>query len=181
VAADGLPAEVALVLRDVYGECELVEGLFEKETPCPRAAAPARQISSRSYAPTIGIVVGVEGKVAEPFGTTVAEWNDGSPGKRARLADLCERLGLDPTAVDELRYQLLHRTLATLLEANRYGVSDAVMLVHSFHTRHASLADYAAFADALRLTGAAPGRLTSPTTLDGITLRLGWVRSSLSG
>jgi integrase len=68
------------------------------------------------------LVVGVEGKAREPFGTTVAAWNNGGWGKRTRLADLCERLDLDPEAVGELRYQLLDRTLATLLEAARYGV-----------------------------------------------------------
>ena len=40
-----------------------------------------------------------------------------------------------------------------------------------------SLDDYRAFAEALAMTDADPGRLTSPLVLDGITLRLAWVRS----
>ena len=123
------------------------------------------------------LVVGVEGKAREPFGTTVADWNNGGWAKRTRLADLCERLDLEPEEVGELRYQLLHRTVATLLEAARYGVVDAVMLVQSFDTGDASFGDFDAFAEALGLTDAAPGKLTAPMTLDGVSLRLGWARS----
>lgn len=178
VAADGLPAEVDAVLGAVYGKCELVEGLVEKETILPTPGrASQTDLLALLRTDDRYLVVGVEGKAREPFGTTVAAWNNGGWGKRTRLADLCERLDLDPEAVGELRYQLLHRTVATLLEAARYGVVDAVMLVQSFDPGDASFGDFRAFAQALGLTDAAPGKLTAPMTLDGVSLRLGWARS----
>jgi hypothetical protein len=179
--ADGLPAEVDRVLRRVYGECELVEGLFEKEAILPTPGRPSQtDLLALLRASDRSLVVGVEAKAREPFGETVANWNDGGWGKRTRLEDLCVRLGLDSAAVGDLRYQLLHRTVATLLEAARYGVADAVMLVQSFDSRSSSLGDYRSFADALGVTDAEPSRLTSAKVLDGVTLRLGWAWSPIS-
>jgi hypothetical protein len=178
VVSDNLPSEVADLLRDSYGECELVEGLFEKETVLPtRGAGSHTDLLLLLKAATGDVVVGVEGKVREPFDKKVREWNDGGWGKRTRLADLCRRLDLDPAAVGELRYQLLHRTVATVLEAARYGAADAVMLVHSFDPGDASFEDFRAFAEALGLSDAAPGKLSAPIALAGINLRLGWARS----
>ena len=42
-----------------------------------------------------------------------------SSGKWVRLKSLCETLGLDTKDVMSIRYQLLHRTVAALLEAKR--------------------------------------------------------------
>src|SRR5690349_9123022 len=94
---------------------------------------------------------------------------------KARLVVLCGRLELDLSTVGSLRYQLLHRTVSALLEARRYGAADALMLVHSFDPKNSSLDDYQAFAAALGLGEARPNAITSEKTLEGITLRLGWV------
>ncbi len=119
-------------------------------------------------------VIAVEGKAREPFGPLVADWND-TPGKQARLDDLCKQLGLDPSVVGSLRYQLLHRTVSALLEARRYGAREALMLVHSFDAADSSLDDYQEFAAALGLTDAAPNAITDSTLRGDVTLRLGWV------
>lgn len=122
-----------------------------------------------------GLGVIAVGKAREPFGPRVSEWNDG-PGKQARLDDLCARLGLDASAVGHLRYQLLHRTVSALLEAERYGAREALMLVHSFDPADSSLDDYRAFAGALGLADADVGRITTAVERDGVSLRLGWVK-----
>ena len=81
-------------------------------------------------------VIAVEGKVAEPFDELVSAWND-SPGKAYRLERLCASLGLSVDAVGDIRYQLLHRTVSAIHEAQRYRTERAIMLVHSFSARDA--------------------------------------------
>jgi hypothetical protein len=66
-----------------------------------------------------------------------------------------------------------------VLEAERYGASEAVMLVHSFDPADGSLEDYRAFAGALGMTDVKIGALTSPVELSGLTLRLGWAKAPL--
>ena len=99
-----------------------------------------------------------------------------SPGKQARLEDLCGQLGLEASGVGRLRYQLLHRTVSSLIEARRYGAGEALTLVHSFDPDDSSLDAYQAFAGALGLSGAEPNAITSETIRGDVTLRLGWVR-----
>lgn len=57
------------------------------------------------------------------------------------------------------------RRVSALLEAARYGASEALMLVHSFDATDASFGDYRAFATALGLSGAEPSGITSPVVL----------------
>ena len=78
------------------------------------------------------IVAAIEGKVDESFGPTVADWlTEASAGKAMRLDFLCERLGLSGETGD-LHYQLLHRTVSALIEAERFHATHAAMIVHSF-------------------------------------------------
>jgi hypothetical protein len=170
---DAVPPEVDALLIEAFGEYEIVEGFFEKETKLDEFGRPSQTdllLLIRAGA-RLG-VVGIEGKAQETFGPLVTE------GRRneARLAGLCSLLTLSPADVQDIRYQLLHRTVATLLEARRYGARDALMLVHSFDAKDASLADYRAFADRLGLAGAGPGQVTSSKVLDGIRLRLAWAK-----
>lgn len=120
----------------------------------------------------------VEGKVGESFGPTVGEWREEeSAGKRVRLAFLCERLGLVGEPDKDLRYQLLHRTVSALLEAERYHARHAVMIVHSFSQSHVGYDDYRTFATLLG--GAAKeGRLVSIPRSNFPTLHLGWAQGN---
>src|SRR6185295_5918518 len=53
----------------------------------------------------------IEGKVSEPFGPALSEWNkELSKGKAQRLAFIQEQLGLIGELPRSIRYQLLHRT-----------------------------------------------------------------------
>ena len=129
--------------------------LPEHETPLPggtRASQTDLLVLARRPAGN-QVVFAVEGKVAEPFGDhTVARWRtqSDSQGRKDRLAFLLGRLGLaDDASVGALRYQLLHRTVAALLEAERFGAPEAVMLVHSFSATAEWRDDYVAFARAL--------------------------------
>lgn len=179
--ADGWPSEVreGFDASDALAGAELLLALPEHETPL-RGGRRASQSDVFALARTRAgeqVAIAVEGKAEEPFGSeTVGEWRtDGSPGKEERLAHLCEVLELtDDESLASVRYQLLHRTAAAVIEAERFGAAHAVMLVHSFSSVSAWFDDYAVFARAL---GARPvsGAVTPARVASGVELHLGWV------
>jgi hypothetical protein len=130
------------------------------------------------------VTIAVEGKVDETFDELVRDWlaapqRDGTPGptagRKARLAYLCTCLELDEDKATELRYQLLHRTAAALIEADRFNARHALMLVHSFSPTSAWLDDYRAFARELGLEAGAD-EIVRVGERAGVELSIGWVR-----
>jgi hypothetical protein len=122
------------------------------------------------------VSIAVEGKVNEPFGPTVAEWvAEPSEGKQTRLAFLAEQLGVQIPPDSPLRYQLLHRTVSAILEAERFRAAHAMVVVHSFSSTHAWFDDFEAF---LRLWGleAKPNQLHSTRLASGRGLHFAWVQ-----
>ena len=107
---------------------------------------------------------GLEGKVDEPFGDLVGDGGRRapSPGRRSGSAFLLRLLELGHVDPDGLRYQLLHRTAAALIEANRFGAECAVMLVQPFSPEHRSWSDFVAFAEALGDRGRGVARWSRP-------------------
>ena len=136
VRAKGIPCPVAAVLHQVadFRRMELVEGFFEKDTDLRSREQPSQTDLLALIGDGDGFaVLGIEGKVDEPFGPLISEWLvNASPTKQTRLSELRKTLGLTGCDVSNLRYQLLHRTAAAIYEAQRYKVRRAVMLVHSF-------------------------------------------------
>jgi hypothetical protein len=178
-AADPWPPVVrdALDRSDLAG-LELLLGLPEHEVPLAGGSTASQtDLFVLARHPSRGLVsVAVEGKAEEPFGETVGEWRStDSPGKQARLAQLLGLLGLaDDDAINKLRYQLLHRTASALIEARRFGASDALMLVHSFSPSHTSFGDFEAFCAGLGAP-ADIGEIHPVDERDGIQLHVGWV------
>jgi len=120
-------------------------------------------------------VIMVEGKVNEPFGPTVEQWQD-SEGKAGRLDFLMDTLGLkNRKALDPIRYQLLHRTASAVIEAKRYHAGHAMMLMHSFNPDSASFGDYVAFLTLYGLKAKPNAVATVPEPVNGVTLHLAWV------
>jgi hypothetical protein len=126
-------------------------------------------------------ILAIEAKVDETFGQLVRDWNDGSEGKKRRLAGLVGRLGLDNKDVGPLRYQLLHRTVATLLEAHLHRATEAALVVQSFCPRHTGFDDFRLFAAALGIPDVERPKLSAPVALDGVRLRLGWAEDRPCG
>lgn len=178
--ADGFPAEVRNALEassepSLHG-LELLFGAPEHEVPLPGGRKPSQNDIWVLARGANGLVsVAVEGKVAEPFDKTVAEWAaTASPGRETRLAYLCETLAVDPGRVATIRYQLLHRTASAIIEARRFCCSHAVMLVHSFSQTHQWFEDFAAFG-ALYGVDIAVGEVRHLVALNGVGLSVGWV------
>lgn len=176
--AHGFPSEVGSVLASAFPSVELLLALPEHMVPLPGGSRSSQNdiwALARSEGQLISIAV--EGKVSEPFGPTVQEWQaESSPGKTKRLAYLLAFLEL-PSVPDTTRYQLLHRTASAIIEAQRFNATHAVMLVHSFSQLCEWFEDYAAF---VSLMGgiAAEDRMVSVGTCSGVSLHLAWVRGN---
>lgn len=176
--ARGFPSEVGSVLKSAFPSVELLLALPEHKVPLPGGSRPSQNdiwVLARSESQLISIAV--EGKVSEPFGPTVQEWQaESSPGKAKRLAYLLSLLGL-PSVSETTRYQLLHRAASAIIEAQRFNAAHAVMLVHSFSQSSEWFQDYAAFAS---LMGSNPAEdaMVSVGARSGISLHLAWVRGN---
>jgi hypothetical protein len=100
-----------------------------------------------------------------------------SVGKLKRLSYLCQMLDLDEPATHDLWYQLLHRTVSALIEAERFNAPHALMLVHSFSQTHERFEDYRAFAERMGVSVTVePNQIVQVGKRAGIDLYLGWVQ-----
>lgn len=173
-AADGFPREVATLLDSAFGPTALLLATPEHKTPLPGGRRESQSDVFALGRHRGGLVAcTIEGKVDEPFGPAVGDWLiDASPGKVERLAGLCALLGLADCPGD-VHYQLLHRTAAAVIEAERFAAGDAAMLVHSFSPEQRWFDAFARFV-ALFGQAAAVGEAAVITLAGGRRLCLGW-------
>lgn len=174
----GLPDAIAALLdtqQDLAGATTLIALPEHKVKLQGRGRASQNDVWVFLRAGASYISMAVEGKAGESFGEQLQDWLKGaSPGKIARLEHLCTTLGSEHPPISTLRYQLLHRTASALIEAERFGAAHAVMIVQSFRSDPASLADYVAFGSALGAS-VSQGQLTKVPRSTGPALYLGWV------
>lgn len=181
--ANDFPQEVRQVFKKsgigLFQNIEMLVAFPEYTTPLPggkRASQSDVFILAKSNERLVSITV--EGKVSEPFGDIIEEWKTRDEGgKEVRLKYLCDQLGLDPTRVDHIRYQLLHRTASAVIEAKRFGASKALMLVHSFSQTNEWFGDYLEFL-ALFDVKAEVNSLVYAKNVNGVDLYLGWAKGS---
>ena len=134
------------------------------------------------------VVIGVEAKADEPFGSTVKKTllaaqkrlarNPQSKGvERVRGLAMTFGLELDRREVLDLRYQLLTLTAATAAEARRQSAQRSVVIVHEFVSaltkaeyRARNARDLRSFLEiAFGRTGAiGPGMIGGPFRIDGL-------------
>lgn len=179
-AAGGFPPEVRSLMATApaLATAELLLAVPEHKVQLP-GAGKASQTDLWLLARTeSGLAsIAVEGKVREAFGPTVGEWlADGGENRAKRLAGLCQLLGIE-TIPPDVRYQLVHRTASSVLEAKRFMAAHAAMIVHSFSQSDEWYEDFETFAAALGSV-AAKGRLVAIPNHDRPTLHLGWARGA---
>lgn len=128
-----MPADIAAMLARAFGPVEPLLSIPERKTPLPGGHTDSQSDVFLLARHAHGLVAcTVEGKVDEPFGQLLSDWYASpSPGKVERLAHICGLLGIADCPGD-VYYQLLHRTAAALIEAERFCASDAAMIVYSF-------------------------------------------------
>jgi hypothetical protein len=180
--ADGLPPSIQTILKSepTFAGSTLEKAIFEKKTSLDMFGRESQTdilaILTTDNGPA---VLGVEAKVDESFGPLVKEWNDYGTGKLRRLVGLLDKLQLKSTVIGALRYQLFHRTVATLIEAEKAHANAAALIVQSFEKGRAGFDDFVAFADAFGTPISAPGVLSAPKQLGDLTMRLGWTENPM--
>lgn len=177
ISAGGFPARVQALLFSApeWKGAELLAGFFEHQTELDTSKGPTNTdlLALCGLADGVGVLA-VEGKAGEPFGEIISKWNV-SAGTQARYDWACAKLGVEPAACLSLRWQLFHRTLAAVLEAQRFRATHAAMLVHDFSPDAGGSADYLAFAKAMGIAEASVNGISEPKIIDGVSLRLAWV------
>ncbi len=172
-AAEGIPAEVQRLLDAAFGKVEPLVIIPERKTPLPGGRRESQSdvfVLGRHATGTVACTI--EGKVDEPFGPTVTQqMAETSSGKTERLAYLCQRLGLTDCP-GEVHYQLLHRSVSALVEADRFAANQAAMIVHSFSPARKWFEAYAQFVELLGGTAEADG--ATMLNVPGGRLLLGW-------
>jgi len=177
-ASGGIPDEIINVLSQAprLKGLECIFSIPEHKVPLPGGVRPSQNdvwVIAKSGKSLVSIAV--EGKVSESFGPTVGEWfKSPSKGKKIRLEFLCDRLGVGFQPPENIRYQLLHRAVSAILEAERFNSDEAVMVVHSFSSTNEWLDDYQNFLGLFELRGGV-GEAVTTKLANGINLTFAWV------
>lgn len=179
--SDGFPQEIDSILNrsDSLRGIKPLLIFPEWKVPLPGGKRPSQSdVWVLARAPKKLISIAIEGKVGETFGVIVKDWKkNASNGKHERLNYLGQCLGLSVCSLDDVRYQLIHRTASAIIEAKRFGASSAIMLVHSFSASDEGFSDYSELVKLFRATAApAPDELVTVQAGNGLSLHLGWVR-----
>lgn len=193
--ADGFPPKVKAVItawREL-ADLEPDTGYVERETPMPAKGLPScTDLLVIAESAGYPCVIAVEGKANERFGdATVAEWRKASPNgdntnRENRLAMILQIIGLShrTETIGTVRYQLLHRMAAAVIEATskQHNAESAILLVHSFASdakqKQVNESDYLAF---LREYGAEETleKLIPLGAASGIMLYAAWVSDTI--
>lgn len=180
---DGLPIRIRDMLQAIPG-CD--EARMKLAVPELRTALPGGNTSSQTDLWILldtadGFVsLSIEGKAEESFADLTSTWlnKDRSDGKERRLEYLRRELGLNEADALKIRYQLLHRTVAALIEAREWKARAAVMLVQRFSRDPERPAktwdDFALLARHLGVT-ATPGVLAETGLCAPMPLWIGWL------
>jgi hypothetical protein len=138
--AKGFPEEISALLATSenknLGASELVLAIPEHKVYFPPIQGHPSQNDVFALGRTTNgklLSMAVEVKVAESFDTTVEKWiKDPTPGKEARLEYLKSRLGIRDKEIGAIRYQLLHRLVSSIIEAERFNAKHAILVIQSF-------------------------------------------------
>jgi len=183
--ASGLPPEITSVFNasgeDHFKNLELALAIPEYRVILKGGARPSQNDVFALLTSTKGLTaLTVEGKAREDFGPTIAQWRSevSDKGYRTRLLDVMENIGLKEAIPGHIRYQLLHRTASSVLEAKRFHCTAGVMIVQSFVESDLEnhFADYVQF---IQLYGKTPakGDLIFLASVNGIMLYSAWVHT----
>lgn len=181
VSQPGLPPEISALLDSCHDPAlsglDLLLAIPEWEVALPGGETVSQTDVMAICRNDSGLVIlGVEAKVDEPFGPTLAEKKSGAtPGQLERIAYLEKELGRSSPFGDEIRYQLLHRTVSALLTARAFHAPVAVMLVHSFSQESKWSEDFSAFCAAHTCSQLAPS-VFEVLGIAGPRLIVGWCK-----
>jgi hypothetical protein len=129
---------------------------------------------------TVGLLsLTVEAKAREAFGDEILErWLIAGKTKlsaknRKDRWDYIRTYLPDSDSLPRVRYQMLHRCAASVIEARRLGCPHAAFVVQAFDTPDESFRDYQLFCEALKIPASRGGM--GATTAAEVALSVGWV------
>lgn len=180
----GLPREIAKILDgvDCLKNAELLFAVPEHKVKLNSAKAPSQNDVWALLKNEQGLIsLTVEAKAGEEFDKTVTGWlnkDEKRQGRIARLKWLCDHLKSVPSeeACALLRYQLFHRTVSALKEAQRFNAFAAVVLIQAFPGAETSEQDFKQFGKYLGME-LERDRLVQCPTHQQPGLFIGWVSS----
>lgn len=181
--ANGFPESVKRVFKKtslpIFKEIELLIALPEHKVPLPGGLrASQSDIFVLARANNELVAIAVEGKVSEDFGPLVSEWlniKDKKTNRPERLNFLVKKINIEGKDIRDIRYQLIHRTASSIIEAERFSAKHALVLIHSFSQTYEHFEDLAKFISLYNLK-AEKDNIKGPTVINGINLYFSWVR-----
>lgn len=178
-----LPSEIFALLGDckdpALSGLELLLAVPEWEVALPGGETVSQTDIMAICRNELGLVIlGVEAKVDEPFGPTLAEKRSrATSGQLERITYLEKELGRKSPFGGEIRYQLLHRAVSALLTARAFHAPVAVMLVHSFSQESKWIQDFEVFCAELACDQLANG-VFELRGIAGPRLIVGWCKGN---
>lgn len=178
-----LPAEIISVLESgkdaAIEKLELLVAIPEWKVNLPGGNRPSQTDVLAITRNSSGLVIlGIEAKVEEPFDCSIEEKKaKASKGQLCRIAYLESELGRVEPFEGEIQYQLLHRTVSTLLTARKFHAPVAVMLVQSFSPKSAGRDKFDLFCQKLNCNILSPDLCEVPN-INGARLLLGWCQGN---
>lgn len=174
----GLPDSVSAILAATgFDDPELLLAVPEWKTSLPDGYKPTQTDVFALVRCESGVIaLCIEAKVRESFGKLIGQWlQETSAAGVKRLDDLLQIIGAIESPPHHLRYQLVHRTAAACIEAERFNAAAALMVVQSFSNQEAGFKDFAEFFGWLGVNDVRPGELFQVPVKRGIPLYVGWI------
>jgi hypothetical protein len=182
----GIPAPIEKLFREShYGEPLLMFAVAEHKVDLCGGKAASQSDVWAVVNTSLGMLsLTVEAKAKEAFGDEILErWlvagkAEGSISNRKKRWEYVRSYLPKSDSFHQVRYQMLHRCAASVIEANRLGFQHAAFIVQAFDTPAESFQDYAVFCQALKIPAARGSMAT--TAVNAICLSVGWADCSLA-
>ena len=176
-----MPAQIERVLRrDGFDNPILLLAVAEHKVDLPGGIAASQSDVWAMINTAAGVVsMTVEGKAREAFGDEILEkWLVAGKtelsikNREVRWDYIRAHLPIADSFL-RVRYQMLHRCAASVIEAKRLGCPHAAFLVQGFNTPDTSFRDYETFCEVMKIPPSRGG--LARTAAAGVILSVGWI------
>jgi hypothetical protein len=182
----GIPGPIeALILKANFQNPNLMIAVVEHKVDLPGGDAASQSDVWAIIGTSKGMIsLTVEAKAKEPFGDEALDnWLVAGGSKKSienrRLRWEFIRSHLPKSdSFGTVRYQLLHRCAAAIIEAKRFGFKHAACIVQSFESPEPSFREFAILCDAMKIPAERGNAATVP--VNDISLTVGWADCPLA-